>query len=272
VRPPIQGKIVYTCQPSGDVRYDQICLINPDGSGQRQVTTNAEADHFYPSLSPAGDSAVFSANLDGPDEIYEMRLDGSPARRLTTQGRDYAPAVSPDGAHIVYTHFTGNTPSIWVMNRDGTAPARLVDHAWDAAWSPDGAWILHASDRSGEIQLWRFPLGGDRPLVITAMEGLRGRNDWSPDGEWVATYAGQPWARELFRIRLRDGAVEQLTDGGNNLAPSYSPDGDWMAFTSYRDHVGDENGCEIYIMHLETRTTFRLTDNQTCDWQPRWGR
>jgi Tol biopolymer transport system component len=69
-----------------------------------------------------------------------------------------------------------------------------------------------------------------------------------------------------------DGSnVQQVTDGGNNLAPSFSPDGGWIVFTSYRDRYRDENGCEIYIMNLDGDRTIRLTDNETCDWQPRWG-
>lgn len=270
LRPPASGKIVYVCQPSGDMRFDQLCLINPDGSGQRQLTRDPEADQFYPSLSPDGQSVVFSANLDGPDEIYEMALAGS-SRRLTHQGKAYAPAISPDGERIAYTHFAGDVPSVWLMDRDGGHAAQLIRHGWDPTWSPDGHWILHASDRSGSIQLWRVQADGSGLEVLTSIDGLRGRSDWSPDGEWIASYAGQPWQREIYRIRLNDGLTEQLTDGGNNLAPSFSPDGEWIAFTSYRDHYGDDNGCEIYVMHLDSRTSFRLTDNDTCDWQPRWG-
>lgn len=269
--PPETGQIVYVCQPSGDMRFDQICLINPDGSGQRQLTNNPEADQFYPSLAPDGQSVVFSANLDGPDDIYEMALNGAP-QRLTRQGKAYAPTISPDGHQIAYTQFSGETPSIWLMNRDGSDAHLLITQSWDPAWSPDGRWILHASDRSGSIQLWRVHTDGTQLEPLTAMDGLRGRSDWSPAGDWVATYAGQPWLREIYRIRLDDGRTEQLTAGGNNLAPSFSPDGNWIVFTSYRDHYGDDNGCEIYLMHLQSRTVFRLTDNDTCDWQPRWGK
>jgi len=42
-----------------------------------------------------------------------------------------------------------------------------------------------------------------------------------------------------------------VTEGGNNLAPDFSPDGQWIAFTSYRDRYGEHNGCEIYILRLD---------------------
>jgi Tol biopolymer transport system component len=37
------------------------------------------------------------------------------------------------------------------------------------------------------------------------------------------------------------------------------------------DHPGDISGCEIYIMTTEGKQITRLTDNDYCDFQPRWG-
>lgn len=275
--PAPSGRVVFTCQPSRRSDLNQICMIEADGSNEQQLTNYALADHLYPSLSVEGESVVFSSNRSGGYDLYEQPSEpGSPAVRLTSSGDAYAPEISPDGLLIAFTRSTGAWRQLWLMDRSGSNPRPLTDPAWggawDPSWSPDGAEILFASDHTGEVQLFTLELQTRRITQRTAVQGLRGRNDWSPGGDKFSTYAGVPWARELIEIDLLTGSVEYLTTGGNNLAPSYSPDGLWSAFTSYRDNFGDEDGCEIYIMNLNSREIRRLTENDYCDWQPRWGR
>jgi tol-pal system beta propeller repeat protein TolB len=265
---------VFTCQVTRDRRYNQICLMWADGSNRKQLTSNDQVDHFFASLAPDGESVVFSSNLNGIYQIYEMNLSGS-TRLLSKLGDAYAPEISPDGNQIVFTIHDGTRQSIWRMDRDGNNPVRLTDpslgSAWDPVWSPEGSQILFASDRSGDIQLYRMAHDGSEIRRLTSMNGLRGRNDWSPGGTEIATYAGTAWNRELYLIDLGTGFPRQITDGGNNLAPSYSPDGAWLTFTSYLDNYRDDNGCEIYIMRVDGTERIRLTENDYCDWQPRWG-
>lgn len=271
------GKIVYTCQISGRSDLNQICIMQADGTGSRVLTTVPNADHLYPSLSPTGDAVVFTSNMGAGYDIYELREDGSAGPiRLTGFGDAYAPAISPDGQTIVFTRSDGVWRQLWMMSRSGADPVPISDPAWggawDASWSPDGRSLLLASDHPGSTQLFTIELENGEFQQVSQLANLRGRNDWSPDGRYAATYQGLTWAREIVEIDLASGEVEQLTRGGNNLAPSYSPDGKWLTFTSYRDSFGDDNGCEIYIMHRASGEIRRLTDNDYCDWQPRWGR
>lgn len=265
------GSIVYTCQVFADRRTDQLCTIRPQGGSPQRVTHHDAADHIYPSWAPDGEGIVFSSNRTGMYEVYSLELGGA-ARQLTHHGRTFAPTISPDGRQLVYTVRDGESAALWSARRDGTRARWLIGEAWDAAWSPDGAWILHASDRGGSIQLWMVRPDGTGLRQVTSVEGLRGRSDWSPDGDRIATYAGTSWSREIISLSPEGEDLRQLTHGGNNLAPTYSPSGEWIAFTSYMDHPGDENGCEIYIMRADGTDVRRLTQNEHCDWQPRWSR
>ena len=64
----------------------------------------------------------------------------------------------------------------------------------------------------------------------------------------------------------------QVTKGGNAQSPSFSPGGRYIAYTGYTNVDGrDEFSCEIFIMDLYNRESRQLTDNEYCDYQPRWG-
>ena len=73
------GRIVYTCF---DGRFDQICLMNANGTSKKQLTFD-QATNFYPSLSPNGTQIIYSSRRDGNFEIYLMNADGTNSKQLT---------------------------------------------------------------------------------------------------------------------------------------------------------------------------------------------
>jgi len=267
------GKIAFTCQLTG-VRYqDQICIINADGTGFMRLTWDDTAAHFYPSIAPDGKSIVYSANPTGTYEIYEADLNGNFNQLTHSLGTLTSPEISPNGDLIAFTLGDGQNTSIWLMDRNGSLPRMIYGPGWDPTWSPDGGQILFASyDQNEAIQLFTINLDGTNLQQITQMENIRGRSDWSPDGKWAVTYSGEPWERELFTLPIEGGEPRQLSPtGGNSQGPSISPDGEWVAFTAYFGDIGNDDGCEIYIIRTDGTNLRRLTENATCDWQPRWG-
>lgn len=276
--PSVPGKIVFTCQVFKYQAANQVCIINADGTGFRRLTTDDSRQHFYPSLAPDGQSVLYASFVEANVyDLYEMTLDGQVTRLTRDLGLLVAPEVSPDGRLVAFTRWTPETPhAIWVMNRDGSGARQVFGppygSGWDPTWSPDGTRILFASDMAGSIQLYSVRLDGSDLRKVTGMSGLRGRSDWSPDGQAIVTYAGEPWKREVYWMKVDGSGLRQLSPpGGNSQGPSLSPDGQWVAFTSYYDHYGDDHGCEIYIMRLDGSDLRRLTDNDYCDYQPRWG-
>ncbi len=270
------GQIVYVCQVFKLSARDQICIMNGDGSNQRRLTTTDSAKHYYPSLAPDGLSVIYAANLAGAGQydIYEQKIDSTEAVRLTNNlGILNGPEISPDGQWIAFMRGDGvSSNEIWVMNRDGSSPHKVYAPGWDPTWSPDGSKILFASLVSNSIQLMVVNADGSNPQIITKMPNLRGRSDWSNDGLYLVTYSGTPWNRELFIMNADGSDPKQITPvGGNSQGPSFSPDGEWVVFTAYFDLYGDDHGCEIYIMKIDGSSLTRLTNNEYCDWQPRWG-
>lgn len=269
------GKIAYTCQIFKAQASNQICIINADGTGFRRLTVDNTKQHYYPSVAPDGLSVVYAAFRE-PNiyEIYEVDIASGVITQLTDRlGNLNSPEISPDGNTIVFKLSTANSNQLWLMNRDGTNLRQILNvTGWDPTWSPDGQYILFASDMEGAIQLFRVKLDGSELLKISNLPAVRGRSDWSPDGNFIVTYSGQPWNRDVY-IMNADGSNTRMLSptGGNSQGPSISPDGQWVTFTSYYDQYRVDNGCEIYIMRTDGSDVRRLTNNDYCDYQPRWG-
>jgi len=268
------GKIVFTCQIFKNNNRNQICVMNADGSDEQRLTTDDFANHYYASFSPDGESIVFSSNQAGSDDLYEMDLNGRQTQ-LTFLGKSYAPEISPDGKYIVFANSGGAFTSLWIMNRDGGNPHEIFSPsgvgAFDPTWSPDGKRILFALGVEDNKKLHTIDPDGSNLQVVSEEFTTRGRSDWSPDGIKIAGYTGGEWQRKIYLMNFDGSDLLELFAEGNVQAPSFSPDGGWVAFTGYIDNMGNGNGCEIYVLRLKDNELERLTDNDYCDWQPRWG-
>ncbi len=116
---PPSGRIVFTCFVE---QIDQICLMNADGTGRRQLS-EFDGTSFYASISPEGDKIYFSSRQSGSYEIYSMNMRGRELRRLTRGiGSVYAPERSPTNDRIVFAIETGGQEQVWIMRADGITP------------------------------------------------------------------------------------------------------------------------------------------------------
>lgn len=273
----LTGHIVFTCQVYKVQASDQICIMNADGTAWRQLTADTGRRHYYSSLSPDGASVVYAAFLESNYfEIYEMNLATGNVVRLTRKlGVANGPEISPDGQTIVFTvwNVKNDQYQIWLMDRNGSNPHNIPKiNGWDPTWSPDGKRILFASDKGGSTQLYVVKPNGKEDHRISSLPSIRGRSDWSPDGQSIVTYSGEPWQRAIYIMEADGSNARQISPaGGNAQGPSFSPDGKWIAFSAYYDNKGDDHGCEIYVMRIDGTDLRRLTANDYCDYQPRWG-
>lgn len=267
------GVIAYVCFIDG---IDQVCTIRPDGTDERRLTGSG-ATSFYPSISADGQQVYFSSRRTGNFEIYVMSFDGSDERALTAGdlGSLYAPDDSPDGSTLVFTSYTEPdgklTQDIWLMDADGSNPRPLTheynSESLDPVWSPDGIAIAFSSNRNIGTDVYVMNADGSDARQITFGRHVGGRLSWSPDGRYLAYYAGPRGNKQVFIVEVASGEITQLTFAGDNKAPCFSPDGEWIVFTG-RDADGDN---EIFIMRADGSDIRQVTFNTRADWQPRWG-
>lgn len=108
----------------------ELFIMNADGSGKRQVTSNG-ASNFSPFFHPDGKRIVFSSNVETRGEggrpsfhLYLVGDDGAGLERLTFEGQfNSFPMFSPDGKRVV-----------WVSDRNAKQPGEF--NVFLADWVP----------------------------------------------------------------------------------------------------------------------------------------
>jgi Tol biopolymer transport system component len=207
-------------------------------------------------------------------EIYVREADGT-ARRLTrNRVFDGFPTWSPDRSLIAFVRETRHGGRIHVMRADGTnaqrvtalAPENRGVHDLYPAWSPDGSLIAFASNRHAverEIYLVRRDGTGLRRLTRTPGYVDDSQPRFSPDGRFLAFTSNRlAYSNyEIYRVRVADGrGLKRLTfwgsgaDGkpGDDVNPSYSPDGKRIVFISDR-----RGGYAVWTMDADTGKSLR---------------
>src|ERR687885_671464 len=104
--PGQNGKIAFVRGSLDEHEFDEIYIMNADGSKQTRLTDNNAYDR-EPSWSPDGKKIAFVTNRDDHKsdngEIYNMNADGSGVTRLTNSSADdESPSWSPDGKKIAF--------------------------------------------------------------------------------------------------------------------------------------------------------------------------
>ncbi len=204
----------------------------------------------------------------------DYNFEGQRLLRLTNHiGNVVSPSFSPDGSRILFANRAAEGPtSLWTIDNTGknadllyAGPNTIVG----ADWAPVGNRIAFAMavDQPDSYEVFIMNDDGTNVRQLTrGLPGIVGSLDWSPDGTHLLLYAGPPGDKNIFLVDVDAETAAQLTNGGNNAACSFSPDGQWIAFNSLRNN----DQADIFIMRPDGSDLRQVTNDPEPDWQPQW--
>jgi len=203
-----EERIVFCSQRTGQ---GEIFVMNPDGTGQSNLTNNARED-LDPCLSSDGTRIVFEAwPGDMGGEVFIMDADGSNEQNLSNNpDEDYDPAFSPDGSKIVFCSDRDGDWEIYLMNADGSGQTNLTHSAATTdrvpSFSPDGSNIVYASD----FNIWLIGVDGANKRQVTT-SGSDYYPSFSPDGEHIVFTSWRDFNSEIYRMSMSGTGQTNLT-------------------------------------------------------------
>jgi Tol biopolymer transport system component len=284
--------VVYSPEPRF---YTEIYTMNPDGSDQRQITSDGGdflgkvdvgienpidmySSNSQPRWSPDGSQLAFLAKVAlDQDEVRVVDAHGSNMRVLFDDWEGSMFSWSPDGTQIAYTTEEG----VRIANADGSSselllatspiaigPAGPTTATFSARWSADGRWIAFIeATGEGYVAGVEFVTIADLATGSVArgicVEQRNQAIDWHPtEPRLLVSDCGGNGG-----IVGTDGALlAELPFSG--YSPTWSPSGTEILYNAAQPW--GEHGA-LWYYEVATKTSHPLQESfggASMDWQP----
>jgi TolB protein len=256
-------------------RDGRIWLVDSDGANANPITSRG----LTPKWTPNGRALVYNYIDSDVSPIMLVDIGTGAQKALTsmrsTQGQDYAPAVTPDGRSVIFSRNTPTGTDLYSIPLTGGSPVRLTSSrgrdSFSPTISPDGLRMSFAANRAGNVEVYVADADGTNIQALTSggVGEKTGRDspDWSPDGRWVAYQSGIGTSQQVMVVNVRDQSMRQVTSEGRNDDPSWAPDSRHVVVTSTRG--GSPQLWVIDVQGGRARQLTRGSASRAAAWSPR---
>jgi Tol biopolymer transport system component len=267
------GKRVAYSWYKKDSDYD-LRVVGLDGSEPRVLLADKEWTWLQPfDWSPDGKEILALLSRTGRFRIVLVAAAQGSVRVLKewpSSRWTQTMSFSPDGRYIVCDPYGGaNSQSdILLLSSAGGEETPLIQHPaedWSPMWAPDGKKVVFASDRSGRMDFWAIGVADGKPqgvpeLVKPAIGRFARLMGFTRQGSLY--YAVESGMQDVYVAELDPATGKVLAQAapvanrfaGTNMGPSWSPDGQYLAYSSYRGplYFNEPGALTIVIKSVKT--------------------
>ncbi len=205
------------------------------------------------------------------DHIVLVTVADGSVRYLKSLGEEHSKrhtknmSLSPDGRYVAYElqeKHGSDKNDIYLLATDGSGESVLVEHPandWAPYWTPDGNGIVFVSDRSGSTGLWMLNVEDGKPMgTPTQIKETSDRfypKGFASNGSFYYGVGKPDSDIYVAALDFETGRMlapptkTALRFEGTNLAPTWSPDGKYLAYASRRS---SQESYTLVIKSVET--------------------
>jgi TolB protein len=212
---------------------------------------------------------------------------------------DSYPALSPDGATLVFSSNRSGRQALWLAAPDGSNPRILFDEPRSgtepgtAQWSPNGKTILFGMRPAGstdedESEIYLIGADGRGLKRLTSVPGDDSHPHWSNDGKQIFFNSARAtpdlsadWSKQwidIYSMTADGGDVRKLTDCRSVCTyPVPSPDGRMIAYRyviatpglTWELDPGARNS-EVFVSGVDGANPVNVSNSGAYDGWPMW--